>query len=186
MPQQNIPQLQAWSHGPLNGHNRVDRKKGRVIITVPELPSDEMIEARMLFPVSVTADNKNVVNKNMKQKVRAEEKQLAIQANQTRQKQTGIYWSLMVFGLLIILGIYLYKYVTMRKRPGTKHQIPTPLYHSFDAPEFLPSFSKVILERLHDADTSSLTADMMNEVGHRRMKIEKVGTTFEITQVYDQ
>jgi len=181
LPQKNIPQLQAWSHGPLNGHNRVDRKKGRVIITVPELPSDEMIETRMLFPVSVTANNKYVINRNMKQKVRAEEKQLAIQANQTRQKQTGIYWSLMVFGILVILGIYLYKYVTMRKRPGTKHQIPTPLYHSFDAPEFLPSFSKVVLERLHDGDTSSLTADMMNEVGHRRMKIEKVGTTFEIT-----
>ncbi|MFC6176544.1 DUF2207 family protein [Companilactobacillus huachuanensis] len=181
LPQQNISQLQAWSHGPLTGHNQVDKKRGRVVINVPELPGDEMIETRMLFPVSVTAENKNVVNKNMKQKVRAEEKQLAIQANQSRQKQNGIYWSLMAFGILVVLGIYLYKFITMRKRPGTKHQIPTPLYHSFDAPEFLPSFSKVILDREHDGDTQSLIADLMDEVGHHRMKLEKVGTTFEIT-----
>lgn len=181
LPEKNIPQLQAWAHGPLMGHNQVNRKKGQVVMTVPELQDDESIRSKMLFPVSVTSANPNVVHKDMKAKVRAEEKQYAIAANQSRRKQDGIYWSLMVFGILVIAAIYLYKIITMKKYPATKHQIPTPLYHSFDAPEFLPSFSKVILERLHDADSISLTADLMNEVGHRRMKLEKVGNTFEIT-----
>ncbi|CAJ1203292.1 hypothetical protein CPR19088_GLDEOEPO_01071 [Companilactobacillus paralimentarius] len=181
LPEKNIPQLQAWAHGPLLGHNQVNRKRGQVVMTVPELQDDESIRSKMLFPVSVTSANPNVVHKDMKSKVRAEEKQYAIAANQSRRKQDGIYWSLMVFGILVIATIYLYKIIMMKKYPATKHQIPTPLYHSFDAPEFLPSFSKVILERLHDADSISLTADLMNEVGHRRMKLEKVGNTFEIT-----
>ncbi|GEO64960.1 DUF2207 domain-containing protein [Companilactobacillus nantensis] len=181
LPEKNIPQLQAWAHGPLLGHNQVNRKKGQVVMTVPELTDDDSIRSKMLFPVSVTSANPNVVHKDMKAKVRAEEKQYAIAANQSRRKQDGIYWSLMVFGILVIAAIYLYKIIAMKKYPATKHQIPTPLYHSFDAPEFLPSFSKVILERLHDADSISLTADLMNEVGHRRMKLEKLGNTFEIT-----
>lgn len=181
LPEKNVSQLQVWSHGPLDGHNQVERSKGRVVITVPELLEDQMFETRMLFPTTVTSANPNVINKNMKQKVRDEEKQLAIQANQDRQKRNGIYWSLMVFGVLVILVIYLYKFITLHKNPANKHLIPTPLYHSFDAPEFLPSFSKVILNRLHDADTPSLTADLMDEVGHRRMRLDKVGTTYEIT-----
>ncbi|MGQ2374549.1 DUF2207 family protein [Companilactobacillus zhachilii] len=181
LPKKNIPQLQAWAHGPLIGNNQVNRKKGQVIMTVPELPDGESIRSKMLFPVSVTSANPNVVHKNMKAKVRAEEKQYAIAANRSRRKQDGIYWSLMAFGVLVIAAIYLYKIIDLKKHPATKHHIPTPLYHSFDAPEFLPSFSKVILERLHDADSQSLTADLMNEVGHRRMKLEKVGNTFEIT-----
>lgn len=181
LPEKNISQLQAWAHGPLTGNNQVNRKKGQVVMTVPELTDGESIRSKMLFPVSVTSANPNVVHKNMKAKVRAEEKQYAIVANQSRRKQNGIYWSLMAFGILVIVAIYLYKIIDMKKHPATKHQIPTPLYHSFDAPEFLPSFSKVILERLHDADSISLTADLMNEVGHRRMKLEHVGNTFEIT-----
>jgi len=143
LPEKNVSQLQVWSHGPLDGHNQVERSKGRVVITVPELLEDQMFETRMLFPTTVTSANPNVINKNMKQKVRDEEKQLAIQANQDRQKRNGIYWSLMVFGVLVILVIYLYKFITLHKNPANKHLIPTPLYHSFDAPEFLPSFSRL-------------------------------------------
>lgn len=183
LPQKSIPQLQVWSHGTLQGYNHVDRQNGRVIITVPRLLDDNFVETRMLFPTSVTSTNQNIVAKNMKSKVRAKEKQLAQETNQKRQNQEIIYRSLMVLGFLVILIIYGYKFIMLKKEPANKHNIPTPLYHSFDAPAFLPSFSKVILERSDEADAQGLTADLMNEVGRRRMKIEKVGKTYEITAV---
>ena len=181
LPQENIPQLKAWGHGPLNGDTTVNRKKGQVILKAPELVNDNNFNVQLLFPTSVTPLNGNVQHKDMKKKVLAHEKKLVQQANHYGTQQKWIYRSLMVFGLLVILTIYAYKFIDLSKHKAHKHVIPTPLYHYFDEPRFLPSFCRIILERTKQADSLSLTADLMNEVGQRRMKIEKVGRTYEIT-----
>lgn len=180
LPQSNLTNLQAWTYGPLDGKNVVSKKKGQVIATVAEVPANMSVESRLLFPTSVTSDNQHVVKKNIKSKVLAQEKKLAENANASRMRQKVIYYVVMILGLGIIIGIYCYKFITYFKG-RQKHKIPTPLYHSFDAPKFLPSFTKVLLERQSEADSQSLTADLMDEVGHRRMRIDQVGKTYEIT-----
>lgn len=181
LPQRNISNLQAWTHGPLEGNNVVSKKKGQVIATVAEVPANMSVESRLLFPTSVTPDNSHVVKRNIKAKALAQEKKFAEQANASRKRQRIIYYSMIILCLAIIVGIYLYRFISYFKNTNRDHKIPTPLYHSFDAPKFLPSFTKVILERQSQADSQSLTADIMDEVGHRRMKIEQVGKTYEIT-----
>ncbi|QFR68679.1 DUF2207 domain-containing protein [Companilactobacillus paralimentarius] len=88
---------------------------------------------------------------------------------------------MMAIAGVVIVIIYLYQFIKLHKNPGQKHQIPTPLHHFFDEPEFIPSFTEVILDRQSKANSNSLTADLLNEVGYRRMKIDKIGKDYQIT-----
>lgn len=181
LPQKKVPQLKAWTHGPMQGHTKVDRKNGRVILTVRRVPANTAVESHLIFPTSVTATNPNVVQKNAKTRIMQAEKQKVLAANRQRQHQDWIYLSLMVLGGLVIAILYLIRFREFQRNSGQKHKIPTPLYHVFDEPKFLPSFTKVILERMDKADSQSLMADLMNEVGQRHMKIDRIGSSYEIT-----
>lgn len=181
LPQKNVPQLKAWTHGPLSGHNQVDRKNGRVVMTLDTDPANQSIESHIIFPTSVTPDNKKVVKKNAKAAIMAHEKKLAQEANSRRTKQKWIYGILMVVGALVLVAIYIYQFMDLKRHPANKHKIPTPLYHLFDEPKFNPSFTQVILERKTKAESLGLTGDLLNEVGHRRMKIDKDGKSYDIT-----
>lgn len=181
LPQSNVSKLQAWTHGPSDGYTNVSHKKGQVVMKLAKLPPHEMVETHMIFPTSVTATNQNIVNKRHKAKVLAQEKQLVLNANASRRRKKLIYRALIGFGTLVVLLIYIVRFYGFRKHPGNKHVIPTPLHHFFDEPDFLPSFTKVILNRTEKADSLSLTADLLVEVGQRRMKIDKVKRSYEIT-----
>lgn len=180
-PKKNITQLQAWTHGPLSGHTEVDKKNGQVVMTLDELPANQSVESHIIFPVTVTADNKNIVNKKAKARILAAEKSKAEAANARRQREKNFYWIMMAIAGVFIVIIYLYQFIKLRKNPGQKHQIPTPLHHFFDEPEFIPSFTEIILDRQSKANSNSLTADLLNEVGYRRMKIDKIGKDYQIT-----
>ncbi|CAJ1184810.1 DUF2207 domain-containing protein [Companilactobacillus paralimentarius] len=180
-PEKNITQLQAWTHGPLAGHTEVDKKNGQVVMTLDELPANQSVESHVIFPTTVTADNKNVVNKKAKARILAAEKSKAEAANARRQREKNFYWIMMAIAGVVIVIIYLYQFIKLHKNPGQKHQIPTPLHHFFDEPEFIPSFTEVILDRQSKANSNSLTADLLNEVGYRRMKIDKIGKDYQIT-----
>lgn len=181
LPQKNVPKLQAWGHGPLEGHTTVDRKKGRVVMKLTLLPSHEAVGIRMLFPTSVTATNQNVVNKKVKAQAIAKERQWIDDQKAKAKRQKIIFRALMSFGILVILIIYLYRFIAFKKDRPNKHLIPTPLYHTFDEPPFIPSMTKIILDHARKADSLSLSADLLNEAGRHRMKIEKVGITYQIT-----
>lgn len=181
LPQKNVPQLKAWTHGPLQGHTKVDRKNGRVIMTLPNLAANTSVESHIIFPTAVTATNPKVVKKNAKSRIMQAEKNRVLKAEKQRQRQNQIYLGLMAIGALIILILYLIRFRNLQKNSGQKHRIPTPLYHVFDEPKFLPSFTKVILERMDKADSQSLMADLMNEVGQRHMRIDRLGSSYEIT-----
>ncbi len=181
LPQGDVPKLQAWTHGPSEGYTDVNRKQGQVKMTLGELPAHQVVETHMIFPISVTADNLNVVKKKRKAKVLAQEKQLVLAANAQRERKKVIYRAIMAFGLVVVLLIYIVRFYQFRKHPFNKHTIPTPLHHYFDEPDFLPSFTKVLLDKTDRANSLSLTADLLVEVGQRRMKIDKVKRSYEIT-----
>lgn len=181
LPQKNVPQLQAWGHGPLEGHTDVDRKNGKVVMKLDVLPSHEAVGIRMLFPTAVTSTNPNVVNQKVKAKEIAKEQTL-IKNNQAKAyRQKIIFRVLMIFGLAVILIIYLYRLIALKTDKPNKHVIPTPLYHSFDEPSVIPSMAKIILDHSDKADNISLSADLMDEAGYGRMKIEEQGITYKIT-----
>jgi len=181
LPQNNISQLQAWTHGPLTGYTKVDKKRGRVVMTMANDAAGQYVESHMMFPTAITPLNTKVVNKNAKARILNQEKQLANQANAKRRHHKEFFYGFMLLGILIVLVTYIYRFDQLRKHPANKHKIPTPLHHLFDEPPFLPSMTQVILEHREKASSLSLTADMLNEVGHHRMDIKKEGSSFSVT-----
>lgn len=181
LPQSNVPQLQAWTHGFSSGYTKVDRKNGRVVMTLDRNPAHEAVESHIIFPTSITATNKNVIDQKAKSRILAAEKQKAIDANLKRQRKGYIYRALMIFGTIVVLIIYFFRILAVRKGHINQHHVPTPLHHLFEEPNFIPSFTKILFDRSSKADGVSLTADLLYEVNKRRMKIEPLGRTYVIT-----
>lgn len=99
LPQAPINDLQAWTHGPLTGYTDVDRKQGKVTLTLDELDTDEMLETHMLFPTSVTPINPQVSNEKAKERVQQAEAKLANEANQKRKAEEKRHESSKIFSV---------------------------------------------------------------------------------------
>lgn len=80
-------ELQAWTHGPLTGYTAVDKKQGKVTLTLAELPTDQFLETHLLFPTAVTAKNPQFVDKDAKQSIQRSEAALAKAANEKRKAE---------------------------------------------------------------------------------------------------
>jgi len=182
LPEKNVSKLQAWTHGSLTGNTTVDKKNGRVIMTMKQNEANKFVESHMIFPTTVTPLNTKIVRKNAKAGILKREGNLARQANAKRRHLKEFYYGFIILGVAIILGNYFYHFRNLYRHPANKHSIPTPLYHLFDEPKFSPSMTQVILEHKEKATSLSLMADLLAEVSQHRMKIEKYGKeSFEIT-----
>ena len=70
-------ELRAWGHG--GGANStvelVDNQK--VLLHVPQNPANQFVEAHVIFPISITPNNPNVVNEDKFEVILAQEAALA-------------------------------------------------------------------------------------------------------------
>lgn len=129
----------------------------------------------------MTSLNQNTVNKNAKDRILAQEKKLAQEANYKRQmpsRLTKLFIGMIVFLVIIIFALNYYKLV---KYPINKHPMPTPLHHWFDAPDVAPSMANIILQKANDGDSKGFTGDVLVEVNRRNLRIDKEDKTFRIT-----
>ncbi|WP_125568167.1 DUF2207 domain-containing protein [Companilactobacillus insicii] len=181
LPSKNINSLQAWAHGTLDGFNKVDKKNGRVILTVDEVDADDSVESHIIFPTSITPLNTNNVDKNAKKGILAQEKKLAQEANYRRKMPSRITKIFILLIIFSIIMIFVFNYIKLIKNPIHRHSMPTPLHHWFDAPDVAPSMANIILDKSSNGDSKGFTGDVLIEVNKRNLKIDKEGKTFRIT-----
>ncbi|MFD1417911.1 DUF2207 domain-containing protein [Companilactobacillus keshanensis] len=183
LPEQNISQLQAWSHGPLNGYTDVDKQSGTVTLSVDYVNANQFVESHIIFPTSVTASNTNIVNKDAKSSILKQEKKLAENANEQRKMPKRIFYIVLAIFIFIVVLIYAFIYRSLKKDPIQKHAMPTPLNHWFEIPEVSPSMAQIILEKKETASSSGLTGDLLVEVNNHNLEITKKDNTFEIKAI---
>lgn len=176
LPQKNVRQLQAWTHGPLSGNTKVERKAGRVVITLDKNPANTFVESHMLFPTAVTADNAKTSDKNRKKAVQQQEVDFAKEANAVRRRAQLIP-SLIAFASLILGGIVLVTQLFwLRKHPAERYPEPAPIKHWYDIPEYPPA----VAQRLVNAfgpNKKAFTATLMDLAVAKKITITatKVG-----------
>lgn len=176
LPQKNVRQLQAWTHGPLSGNTKVERKAGRVVITLDKNPANTFVESHMLFPTAVTADNAKTSDKNRKKAVQQQEADFAKEANAVRRRAQLIP-SLIAFASLILGGIVLVTQLFwLRKHPAERYPEPAPIKHWYDIPEYPPA----VAQRLVNAfgpNKKAFTATLMDLAVAKKITITatKVG-----------
>lgn len=174
LPQNNIHDLQGWTHGDLNGHTSIRKKSGQVVIRLDKNPANQFVESHLLFPTSVTSANHNKVNKNIKKKAQQREAELARKANEKRrrnqQRSMIIKYTVMVLSLLSTGGWWLWRW----RNPGNPQKSLPPLVHSYELPEYSAEITQTIIE---DAKPTSKTfsAYLLELAAAKKIDIRRTG-----------
>lgn len=171
LPSKNISQLQAWTHGPLDGHTTVDRKNGRITMTVKRNPANHFVESHLLFPTSVTATNQRKSDQKRKAAVQKQEAALAKQANRKRTQTRWLYRSLVIAAAVIWIVIVVSYLWWFKRHPVHPHTKPIPLNHSFDVPPVAPAVAESLAVN-KSPNTNALTAEILRAAADGEITIK--------------
>ncbi|ANK62236.1 DUF2207 domain-containing protein [Loigolactobacillus backii] len=181
LPQKSVQGLQAWAHGPLNGQVAVDRKNGRVVMKVAEVPAKTFVQSRLLFPTTVTAQNPQRSTKKMKHKIQKQEAKFAQEANQKREMQRRIPIIIAFSALAIAAFNLIYQLIWLTRHPADHYPRPTPVPHSFDIPPYSPAVAQRLLKR-DGPDAKAFTATLMALAAKGEIVIEADHKTYRLTK----
>lgn len=81
----NKEDLKTWAHGPLNGNIKIDSET-QVSFEVEDFSANTMLEARVVTPNSIFANNKNKINTNRLSSILSQEQEWADEANRKREE----------------------------------------------------------------------------------------------------
>ncbi|KRK32521.1 DUF2207 domain-containing protein [Loigolactobacillus bifermentans] len=184
LPRQNVPKLQAWTHGPLSGTTQVKRQAGRVVMQVNRVPAHTFVESHLVFPTNVTPLATKQRDAQRLKTVQRQEAQLARQANQRRQRAQLIPVLVSVVLLALALGHLVYQGRWFHKHPAHRVKQGPPV-HNFEIPN-LPAAQAQGLLAQGAPDTKGLTAWLLElaAAGEIMIQPEKSGrkTTYRLTQ----
>lgn len=170
LPDQNIRKLQAWAHGPLSGSTKVDRKDGRVTMTVSHVDAKQFVESHMVFPNSVVPNNQHRSSEKKLKQIQRQEAKLATEANQKRQRQRLIPMGISLICFVLALGYTIWQLLWFR-RHDADHVVQTPKVHNFDIPNYSAVTSQSILSRTLP-DSQALSAWLLELAAAGELKIE--------------
>lgn len=170
-----VPTLKVWGHGPLSGYTKVNRKNGTATLTANDVSGDSGVEIHAVFPTSITPLNKNTKEQNHQKKVLAQEKQLAIEANQKRKRkrliENIISWVIIILAALASL----FSIFKLLRKPqfGTKAKRYSELAHNYEIPDVDPVTAQILDDEDYP-DTTAFTAYLTQLAGKNRIKIENI------------
>lgn len=169
LPKKNIDKLQAWTHGPLDGQTKVDKKDGRVIMTLDRNPSNTFVETHMIFPKDIVPYSYNYVFKDAKKRIQRQEAKLVKEANRKREQRRRLKRLFTAF--VVVLGV-VYVIVAVFVSPGNKTKPERKYVHSYEIPPVTPEVAYVI-DKDVSPNAQAFSAYLMRLAGERRLEIVK-------------
>ncbi|MFC6260961.1 DUF2207 domain-containing protein [Levilactobacillus fujinensis] len=173
LPATQVKQLQAWTHGSLDGYTKVDKAQGRVTMTLAENPSGTFVESHLLFPTSVTAANTNIKDEKRKAAVQKQEANLAEQANAKRkQKKQQAYGGFLAF-IAVIVALGLGFWWWLWRHPANRYPHPIPANHFFDVPSVSPALAESLVD-FKSPNTDALSGEILMAVSNHEITMVPV------------
>ena len=169
LPSRPVPDLKAYGHGDLSGETKVDRNRGRVVMTIEHNPARTFVETHLLFPTSVTPDCLNVKNITYKEEAERKERELAKIANEKRRKER--FFSYLAFGLVSVLSLAIP--VTALVGPGERTKKLKNYVRSYEIPK-MPPEQAYVLDKGEQPNARTYTAHLMDLAGQKRVLITPV------------
>lgn len=83
---ENIEEVRAWAHGPLNGNISID-SINQISFEIEYLDSGKYLEVRMAMPKTIFSTNLNILNEPRFQTIINEETKWAYKANEIRERE---------------------------------------------------------------------------------------------------
>ena len=169
LPSRPVPDLKAYGHGDLSGETKVDRNRGRVVMTIEHNPARTFVETHLLFPTSVTPDCLNVKNIIYKEEAERKERELAKIANEKRRKER--FFSYLAFGAVFVLSLAIP--VTALVGPGERTKKLKNCVRSYEIPK-MPPEQAYVLDKGEQPNARTYTAHLMDLAGQKRVLITPV------------
>ncbi|SBO17868.1 DUF2207 domain-containing protein [Carnobacterium divergens] len=161
--------LRAWAHGSLNGNVKLENNH-TVRLTSNKNPANSPIEARVIFPTSITSDNQNKVDSNQLDKILSSEKTAAENANKKRKTVMGVSYSLAGLAVIIlIVGSFHVRKITKKE----KFSLLVP-EHLYDIPVDITPAVMYHATTNQLPRTTDLTATIMDLVRKGQLTIEEI------------
>jgi uncharacterized membrane protein len=165
-------QVRAWAHGPLWGTVTI-APDASVVMKVDPLPAHTFVEGRILFPAAALS-KAPVSTTPMLDRVLAEEKRLADEANRSRiwaRVKVGL-WGLLGVGVpLIALVLIVVLYLRFGREPRT--QFNAQYLRDFPQPQLPPALAAFIW-RMGSVGSDDVTATLLDLVNRKVIDLERV------------
>ena len=165
-------QVRAWAHGPLWGTVTI-APDASVVMKVDPLPAQTFVEGRVLFPAAALS-KAPVSTTPMLDRVLAEEKRLADEANRSRlwaRVKVGLWGLLGVVVPLIALVLLVALYVRFGREPRTLFN--AQYLRDFPQPQLPPALAAFIW-RMGSVGSDDVTATLLDLVNRRVIDLERV------------
>lgn len=133
-PVSNKEELKTWAHGPLNGNITILSNR-TVSFEVENLPENTMVEARVVTPNYIFANNQNKSSQNKLQSILSQEQEWANEANRKReqlQKRQEMIKTTMIIGAIVfniigaVLAVIVIKKIIKYHKELKEHPILKP------------------------------------------------------------
>ena len=133
-PVSNKEELKTWAHGPLNGNITILSNR-TVSFEVENLPENTMLEARVVTPNYIFANNQNKSSQNKLQSILSQEQEWANEANRKReqlQKRQEMIKTTMIIGAIVfniigaVLAVIVIKKIIKYHKELKQHPILKP------------------------------------------------------------
>ena len=133
-PVSNKEELKVWAHGPLNGNITIV-SNDTVSFEVEDLEENTMLEARVVTPANIFANNRNISSESKLQSILVQEQEWANEANRKREQmqkrqeaiQRTIIMGLIVFNVIgAVLAVIIIKKIIKYHKELKEHPILKP------------------------------------------------------------
>jgi len=125
-------QLRAWGHGGDESSTVTLENNQQVLLYVPQNPINQFVEAHVIFPTSITADNPNIVNEDKFDEILAQEAELA-DAERKNSLLLGLAGiALAIIGPILPIAVFIWNQRIKKKEIPQAIHLPD---HIYEVPE---------------------------------------------------
>lgn len=180
--QKNLTPFKAWIHCDAFHTQNVSAKDGTLSLAIKKLPANKYVEADILFPKSVTAQNPNVKNSKIISKTIAQEKKI------TRERELSFFLNYCLLPLVIIEYAALRFLIVRRKAQKAKVLKVDEIPHNFDIPTMPVGMANALLKErgtIFNAKGidkfNAFTGELLQLHNEGKIEIESLDDDYRIT-----
>ncbi|GFZ27678.1 DUF2207 domain-containing protein [Lactobacillus corticis] len=183
LPATKIASLQAWAHGNLDGYNKVDKKQGKVILSLDKNPANTFIETHIVFAPTITAENTFRSSKKRLKQIREQEASLAAKANAERKRNQirKTIWQFVLITLaFVIMAVQLGKFLKHKPNRLVPYR-PKKAPHVFDTPSYSAAVSQILCFD-QQPDGRAFSGHLLELAAKKQIKIDRAEkNNFQLT-----
>lgn len=163
-------ELQAWAHGERTGNVEVEDNQ-KVTLTLDQNPPNQFVEARVLFPTSVTPNNPNVVNEDKYEEIVTYEARLAGEKQKSNRTMFAVAVGFSLVGPLVSILVYIWLVTKTRAANPNPTEGPDYLY---EPPAAIPPAVMNVAVFGRTPSHADVSATLMNLVRKGYLQMEEV------------